>query len=60
MFSDFWCKGTIKKQPGKCIIRITKTIFPQKGVPLHQNSKVKLKKGYDHADGWFIYTLLYI
>lgn len=34
--------------------------FPQKGVPLHQNSKVKLKKGHDHADGWFIYTLLYI
>lgn len=34
--------------------------FPQKGVPLHQNSKVKLKRGYDHADGWFIYTLLYI
>lgn len=44
MFSDFWCKGTIKKATDKMHYTYNENYFPQKSVPLHQNSKVKLKR----------------
>lgn len=45
MFSDFWCKGTIKKQPGKCIIRITKNYFSAKRRTFAPEFESETKKG---------------
>lgn len=60
MFSDFWCKGTIKKATDKMHYTYNENYFSAKKRTFAPEFESETKKGYDHADGRFIYTLLYI